>query len=86
MDDRPICDAFDYGKLQKQTRFPIICVYDHPTDYPDYFVARVWDLNRPTRLIALADTLEGIRAKIPPGMVMLRRHPTDDPCIKEIWM
>lgn len=84
--DRIIGDHFDYARLQKQTRLPMICIYDHPEDYPDNFVARVWDVNSPTHLVALADTLEGIRATIPPNMTRMPRSLRDDPVIVEVWI
>lgn len=84
--DRIISDRFDYARLQRQARLPMICVYSHPSDYPDNFVARLWDANKPTRLVALADTLEEIREKIPPNMTRLPRQSNDDPCIVEVWI
>ena len=85
-EDRVIQDAFDSEKLRKQTRLPLICIYDHPTDYPGHFVARVWDLNTPTRLVALSPTLEGIREHIPSGMARIPRSEHDDPHIVEVWI
>lgn len=85
-EDRIIGDRFDYARLQRQTALPMICIYDHPSDYPDSFVARVWDANHPTHLIALADTLDGIRATIPPNMTKMPRFLRDDPVIVEVWL
>ena len=86
-EDRVISDAFDYSKISRAVRtMPMITIYDHPTDYPDSFVARVWDCNTPTHLIALADTLEAIRATIPPNMTCLPHMEGDDPCIVEVWL
>lgn len=79
-------NSFDIEKSMKQARIPLICVYDHPTDYPEKFVARLWDCNIPTRIMATADTLEEIREKIPSNMVKMDRHPKDDPCIVEVWI
>ena len=70
----------------KQARIPLICVYDHPTDYPDKFIARLWDCNIPTRIMVTADTLEELREKIPNTMVRMDRHPQDDPCVVEVWI
>lgn len=77
---------FDIEKSMKQARIPLICVYDHPTDYPDKFIARLWDCNIPTRIMVTADTLEELREKIPSSMVRMDRHPKDDPCIVEVWI
>ena len=77
---------FDIEKSMKQARIPLICVYDHPTDYPDKFIARLWYGSVPTRIMATADTLEELRDKIPSSMVRMDRHPKDDPCIVEVWI
>ena len=85
-EDRIVGGAFDYIRLTKTARMPMICIYDHPTDYPSSYVARVWDANYPTHLVALADTLEEIRAKIPPNMTKLPPMKEDDPVIVEVWI
>lgn len=83
-EDKVIAGAFDYEKISKAVRrLPMISIYNHPDDYPDKYVARVWDANEPTRFITLADTLEEIRATIPPNMTRLNRMQGDDPCIVE---
>lgn len=79
-------NKFDIGKAMKQTRIPLICIYDHPKDYPDKFIARLWDCDIPTNIMATADTLEELRAKIPSSMVRMDRHPKDDPCVVEVWI
>ena len=61
-EDRIIGGAFDRNKLLKFSKSPMICIYNCPDDYPDSIIARVWDMGRPTRLVAMADTLEEIRA------------------------
>jgi hypothetical protein len=48
-------NKFDIGKAMKQTRIPLICIYDHPKDYPDKFIARLWDCDIPTNIMATAD-------------------------------
>lgn len=81
-----IVKRFDLERLRKQTKLPMITVYKHPEDYPEQYVARVWDVNKPTYLIALADTLEELREAIPEGMYNLGRQQQDDPCIVEVWI
>lgn len=65
-------------------------VYDHPSDYPDAFVARLHlvhaDAVEPTDLVVSAPTLPALRLKLPPGLSCLTRDPTDDPCIVESWL
>lgn len=86
-EDRVITGAFDYMKISKMVRtMPMIAIYNQPTDYPDKYVARLWDCNAPTHLIALADTLEEIQQTIPPNMTRLPHMAGDDPCIVEVWL
>jgi len=65
-------------------------VYDHPRDYPAHFVARRWVAAGgdviPTDDMFIADTLDELRALLPPGMVCFPRMPLDDPKIVECWM
>lgn len=65
-------------------------VYDHPADYPQHFVARRW-IARGGAVIATAemftaDSLEELRALLPPGLIVFPRSPSDDPTIVECWM
>ena len=61
---------------------PLIVMYDHPLDYPDYIVARVWEgkYAAPTNTAILYKNISeaerelDIYQKVP-------RHPGDDPCI-----
>lgn len=62
-------------------------IYDHPTDYPNAWVARAHDVpGGPTDRVEVADSLEALRAKLPRGLTMLARHPDDDPVIREVWL
>ena len=82
-----IVTRFDYARLVKQTTIPIITVYAHPADYPDKFVARVWDTDRPTNLAAIADTYEALLQAIPVNqMVRMAPDARDDPTIVETWI
>jgi hypothetical protein len=68
---------------------PVYTLYDHPTDYPDKWVIRLFVGADPTSGIWLADTLHEARTiinAIAPGTVCLARHPTDDPKIVETWL
>jgi hypothetical protein len=75
-------DEIDITKI----KFPLITVYERPTDFPNSYIARLFTLNKPTEIYMQADTLAEIRAGLPLGMVMLEREPQDDPHIVEIWM
>ena len=61
-------------------------VYDHPKDYPNDFVVRVWNYDKPTKIVHTGKTLEDARRHIPDGLIKLDRLPQDDPCIVEVWL
>lgn len=81
-----IVETFDGEKIHTNIRFPIICVYNKPTDYPNGYVARLWDMNIPTRIVATANTLEELREKKPADMYILPRSAEDDITIVETWI
>ena len=62
-------------------------IYDHPTDYPDNFVARLFLLDKPTTYLVIASTLDDLRGAMrEAGLIQLDRSPGDDPKIVETWM
>lgn len=61
-------------------------IYDHPKDFPDYYVARGWLDEIPTNMVFIAKTLDEIRATIPLDMICIQRMEDDDPCIVEVWI
>jgi len=61
-------------------------IYDHPTDYPDVFVARKFNYDQPTDEILTDTTLDGLRHKLPNNLTCLKRDPLDDPKIVECWL
>lgn len=62
-------------------------VYDHPSDYPNSFVARRWvtvrDQVAATNEMFTAETVEELGALLPRGLVCFPRAPSDDPAIVE---
>lgn len=73
--------------MQKVAFIPIIAIYKHPTDYPEKYVARIWDiLKEPTQYIVISDNIEDLRQSIPPGMNRLMPFAQDDPVIVETWL
>lgn len=66
-------------------------LYRNPSDYPGMYVVRQqWAVG--DKIIAahepwvVTSNLVVARAAIPPGLVRMYRHPTDDPVIVEIWV
>lgn len=81
-----ILTAFRWEQVRAAAKVPLICVYENPEDYPGKYVARLWDLQRPTGFVVVADSLEEIREAIPEGMVRLNRTEKDAPAIVETWI
>jgi hypothetical protein len=65
-------------------------VYDHPSDFPDRFVARLSLISRTGTVVTnetvSAATLAELRDRLPPGLHRLDRDPSDDPVIVETWL
>lgn len=76
-------DAVGFGPFHP---FPMFTIYDHPADFPDRYVMRMFDADRPTPYVALADTLEQARNLRPDGAdLCVPRAAQDDPVIVETW-
>ncbi len=43
-------------------------------------------MDRPTSELLQDKSLEGLRARLPPGLIRLERSPNDDACIVECWI
>jgi len=65
-------------------------IYDHPLDYPSYFVVRGFTVTAgapvPDGEVQLANTLLEARMLIPPGLHPIDRSPDDDRFIVESWL
>lgn len=67
-------------------------IYARPSDYPDRFVARRYDVLRghsePVRtdVVVTASSLDEVRDMLPPGLCRMPRSPGDDPVIVETWL
>ena len=70
--------------------FPAIVVYKNPKDYPDAYVARVWEgaRNLPTNTLIKRETLQEIRKDIKAAgfTTRLTRTEGEDPVIVETWL
>lgn len=68
---------------------PIYVIYDHPLDFPDLFVCRVWHGERIAEAepLMVAATLDEIRDALEArGLVNMGRYAEDDPAIAEAWI
>lgn len=67
-------------------------VYDHPKDFPDYFVARLYEVDgsgvRATESVIQAKNLDTLREMLLCDMHLtcLPRFANDDPAIVEVWL
>ena len=61
-------------------------VFDSPTDFPGFYVARRFKMNQPTSDVLTAATLEDLRALLPPGLIRLDRTEHDQPHLVEVWV
>ena len=67
--------------------FPCFVVYRRPKDFKKFnFVVRVFDGDRPLRLLTVGDTLDDVRKTIPSGFLRVPPTKTDDPIIVETWV
>lgn len=69
-------------------KLPAIVIYEHPKDYPEYYVARVFDGDKPTDTIILKPTLAAVQEDIRDNanMVFFARGADDDKCIVGAWI
>jgi len=70
---------------------PMIVIYEKPLDFPDKYVARLWNIcggdGRPTEVAVTGETLDEIRGKIPfQTMIPIGRFTEDDPHVVEVWI
>lgn len=86
MSDDIYLARFDYEELTEQAAIPVVIVTANQDDYPQRYVARLWDMSVPTstQYMALEDTLEELRKTIPAEMSRLPAAPDDS--IVEAWL
>lgn len=67
-------------------------IYDHPLDYPDFWVVRRWFVvsgnPEPVAdvLPRIASSLAEARSLVPKGLYRLHRQEGDDPFVVETWL
>lgn len=62
-------------------------LYDHPRDFPDEYVARLFEDGKPTRLALRCAELEPLRNYMRErGLVRFTRAESDSPVIIETWL
>jgi hypothetical protein len=65
-------------------------VYDHPSDFPDCFIARLSVVGADgivtTMETVTGATLDELRSRLPRGLHRLNRESADDAAIVEVWL
>lgn len=65
-------------------------IYERPRDYPAGYVVRRWDYSAgqldPAWVAQYTPTLLEARLVVPLGLARIPRSPSDDPCIREVWL
>jgi hypothetical protein len=85
-------DLLQVGHLlwEKRDNLPMFVVTDHPSDWPDFYVARLhFTLGErgPTNLVLMDRSLESLRDTMRALLLsQLTRDPNDDPAIMEVWL
>ena len=71
-----------------EVHVPVIGVYKYPEDFPQEYVARVFDGSRPTNVIMIADTLDEIMEDIGSNtdLVFTLRGAEDVPSLVGAWI
>lgn len=69
-------------------KVPFIAVYQHPEDFPEQCVARIYELDKPTDTLMIKDTLEEIEKDIREntGMTFIPRGAEDVFSLVGVWM
>jgi hypothetical protein len=66
-------------------KMPIIVIYENPNDYPNKFVARLFDMDKPLKVVVVENDLETLRSRIPRSFMKNPRDITDDEKIVESY-
>ena len=66
-------------------------IYENLGDYPGKWVVRRWNISAGQVLaeivpVAVVSSYWAARQALPLGLVHIQRHPSDDPCLKEVWL
>jgi hypothetical protein len=79
-----IIESFNQVNVSRM-KMPFIVIYEHPIDYSENYVARLFDINKPTNIVILSNDLQTLRNKIPKGMVKFNREKEENKTIVESY-
>lgn len=75
-----------FEAILDECRLPLVTVYYSPEDFRDMWVARLYDIERPTKYFALANTYKDLKAFKPRNMQIFQRDDKDALSIVEVWL
>ena len=81
-----VMETFRDGPIHSLAKLPIIVLYEKPTDYPEHYVARLFNGDKPTKMVAIKDSLPELRRTIPVQMVKISRSTLDESQIIESYI
>lgn len=69
-------------------KMPLIAVYKHPDDFPDHYVARVFDMDKPTDTVIIKSSLSEIQEDIRTNaaMIFILRGAEDVRSLVGVWV
>jgi hypothetical protein len=86
-----VLDGYPRGQIEDTddlpAGLPIWVLYDHPTDWPDWYVARLFVNETRTGNMLFCRNIEPLRDEmVRRGLVPMMRAISDDPVIMETWL
>lgn len=72
----------------ERLKLPLIAIYQNPDDYPGYYIARLFDIDRPTNVVMMKKELAELQKDIREhtGLVWIKRSPNDVPALVGTWI
>ena len=72
----------------RNMKLPIIAVFEHPEDYPDKYVGRIFEIDQPTEYVVIKDSLQELQDDIGKHFVgvFLTRAKKDVPSMVGCWV
>ena len=55
-----VIESFNQVNVSRM-KMPFIVLYDHPKDYSENYVARLFDVNKPTNVVIVSKDLEELK-------------------------
>lgn len=87
MNSHPTTNGLSERQSAKgRNQMDIYVVYEKPSDYPDHFAVRRYQMQEVVGSPLLAESLEEARNKIPRGRVNVGRTHGDVPSLVEVWI